>query len=471
MKVHQIGGHQLKSYPLSLVAPEIWGGSSSKASILDLYETVPWLNRGVNLVAQTMARMPYSYHRRDTDEELPPEQIVGIDGTIRLPKLLDEIAGFVWLFGAAYVVKEVNRFGIIKGLRSLHPATIRPEYDAQNGLTHYTRTITQSRRYQPDELCAIWLPNRRSEIGPGTSPAAAALAAASVLSSLDKFGDSYFRNGAIYPTLISLSADAGDSDVERMRSWYQRMLSGVRNAFRLEVVRGEVKHTQIGYPVKDLAVPDLTKDKREDIATALGIPQTLLYSNAANYATAREDTLGFYDRTIIPLSDLIAGSLNDYLFAALNLTLKFHPERLEIFQQVEAKKAAAIVSLYTSGIMGLGEVRQKMDLPPEPPDDLIRRPEPLPPSLPAPLSSDNPISQMLEEDENHLDDTVKMARNDWRKWERMAARRISEGKSQKALAFESAVIPPTLAAAVRGCLALAETTEDVHLIFAESDGD
>ncbi len=464
MKIHQIGGHQLKSLPVSLAAPEMWGGGST-ASILDLYETVPWLNRGVNLVAQTMARLPYSYHRRDTDEEMPTEQIIGIDETIRLPKLLDEISGFVWLFGAAYVVKEVNRFGVIKGVRSLHPATIRPEYDPQNGLTHYTRTLTTQKRYQPDELCAIWLPNRRSEIGPGSPPALAALAAANVLGSLDKFGDSYFRNGAIYPTLVSLSADAGDSDVERMRSWYKRMLSGVRNAFRLEVVRGEVKHTQIGYPVKDLAVPELTEGKRQDVATALGIPQTLLYSNAANYATAKEDTFGFYDRTIIPLSDLIAAALNEYLFSPLNLKLRFHPERLEVFQQIESEKATAIVSLYTSGIMGLGEVRRLMDLPQEPPDDLIQRASP----QSVPLDSDKSASQRTVTD--HLDHTVKMVRDDWRKWERMAVRRLGEGKPQKALHFESAVIPSTLAAAVHGCLALAESAEDVRLIFAESDGD
>ena len=51
---------------------------------------------------------------------------------------------------------------------------------------------------------------------------------------------------------------------------------------------GDIHPVRVGEGVGELSDSDLVKEKREDIATALGIPQTILFSQAANYATAKE---------------------------------------------------------------------------------------------------------------------------------------------------------------------------------------
>jgi SPP1 gp7 family putative phage head morphogenesis protein len=56
--------------------------------------------------------------------------------------------------------------------------------------------------------------------------------------------------------------------------------------------------------------------------------------------------------------------MNRQLLGKMGLTLTFHPERLEIFQQDETSKAGAIVELVSNGIMTVDEARQWIGLEP-----------------------------------------------------------------------------------------------------------
>ena len=73
------------------------------------------------------------------------------------------------------------------------------------------------------------------------------------------------------------------------------------------VRRAAVQPQVVGQPIRDLAMPELTDSKRQDIATAMGVPHSLVASGAANYwATAQADRLNLYDFTILPEATLVA---------------------------------------------------------------------------------------------------------------------------------------------------------------------
>jgi hypothetical protein len=59
--------------------------------------------------------------------------------------------------------------------------------------------------------------------------------------------------------------------------------------------------------------------------------------------------------------------------------------------------------------------------------------------------------------------------DDLDRWERKALRRFEEGKPHRALEFESAAIPETLAEAIRGALETAQTAADVRAAFMWAD--
>jgi hypothetical protein len=123
------------------------------------------------------------------------------------------------------------------------------------------------------------------------------------------------------------------------------------------------------------------------VATALGVPQTLLFSNAANYATAMADRLNLYDETIIPQCDLIEEVLNDQLLKPLGLRLEFQPKRLEVYQESEVQKADALTKLTGKPILSVNEARAMLEMDPVPDGDWPE-PQPTPPPLPLPPPPD-----------------------------------------------------------------------------------
>jgi HK97 family phage portal protein len=345
----------LDSLPDAAWTPVVGGAGAD--GVAELYETIPWLYRAVNLRADALANLPTSWERITGE---PLESAPRLPFTFDLPHTLNLIEGWLSLFGSAYLFKGFNAARRVKSLRPLHPRTVTPIYDAERGLTGFERQAAGTRvALGLDELVYLWLPSRRAELGPGAPPAQAALAAAGMLRAADQFADSYFQHGAMMPTLISVDGMPPAAEIEKLETWAARAMAGVRNAFRTIALRAQVSIQPLSGSVElgKLALPELTDKKREDIATALGVPQSLLFSSASTFATARQDDLHFYDKTVIPQARRIEAALNAQLFAAYGLRLRFRPDRLEMYQELEAQKADKLATLVHSDILSVAEAR------------------------------------------------------------------------------------------------------------------
>jgi len=118
-----------------------------------------------------------------------------------------------------------------------------------------------------------------------------------------------------------------------------------------EVINADVlEPVTIGEGLESLENTDLTTTARDDIAAALGIPRTMLFSDAATNATAGEDRLSFYNETVVPNAGIIAEAFNEQVFSALKLRLEFRPEALDVYQEDENDRASALQALTTAGV-------------------------------------------------------------------------------------------------------------------------
>jgi hypothetical protein len=134
----------------------------------------------------------------------------------------------------------------------------------------------------------------------------------------------------------------------------------------------------IGEGIKELADETLTTHQREDISAALGVPHSLMSADAANYATSQQDTLNFYQTTVIPQALLIQETVNQQFFKRIGLELKFKPEMMEVFQRNEVEKAQSVVPLVQSGIFQVDEARAQFGYDPLPEEEM---PEDVKPQL------------------------------------------------------------------------------------------
>jgi hypothetical protein len=101
----------------------------------------------------------------------------------------------------------------------------------------------------------------------------------------------------------------------------------------------EVK--QFGSAVTDLKNNEVYRQAIENIAMATGMPLSLLLSNSANYATAREEKATWYDNDIIPFCNWMAYEYNRQVFKPMGLRLDFRAETLDPQQEDETSRAQA----------------------------------------------------------------------------------------------------------------------------------
>lgn len=324
------------------------------ANMQQCYQAVPWLFRSVEMRANSVAKMPFRITQKGSkskdaiDESADYQNAVGF-----LPNPVDflwrlEAAASIW--GAGYYWHSYNRVRTL-GLRYLIPVTVQPEIDDETGLTGFTRWVNgQPRLASTRDIVHFWRPDPFVEIGPPEgSPVKAALAAAGVLLNVDLFAATFFQRGAIKATLLTVEGNPPKTEREALKTWWERIVSGIRNAFSTEVISSSVKPVQIGEGINDLANTTLTEEKKADIAVAMGVPQSVIFSGSATGlgggGVVRQDDKHFYDKTILPDCGWIQATLNDQVMHPNGYHWEFLPETLDIYQ-VEESALARSFQLY-----------------------------------------------------------------------------------------------------------------------------
>lgn len=335
-----------KSVRLEDLPEEAWRivvGDGGKDSAAKLYGAVAWLYRCVDIRAGAVANMPWEIKRGETvfmtNEDGAPEQFGWLDD---LTGLLYRTEAAIALTGRAYWFRERNLMRTLN-VRWMRPDSVKPVLHSADGLTGFTRAVDgRDKAYQVDDFVYFWLPDPFVELGPAEHyPGKAALNAAGVLASMDLFLSGYFDRGMIKATLLKYTQPISADEGKRVKEWWQRVVTGLKNAFATEVVRGDFDTLVIGEGIHDLQNTALTAEQRESICTALGVPQSKVTANAANYATKQGDDLSFIQDTIALECRWIAAVINRQLLGPMGLRLEFKPDELSVMQEDEEKRAAA----------------------------------------------------------------------------------------------------------------------------------
>lgn len=356
--------------------------STSDLHAAALYREVALLHQCVNIRARTLMNLPGDVYRIGADDPLPQRErraIRGILDGIRTRMYQHEAS--LCVYGASYELLSSNAFGRNPTLQWLVPSSITPVVDYATGAITYFNRASSVKTEAPvqlvpgEDILYYWLPSIETEVGHGTPPVKVAATAARVLYDAEAFAASYFQRGGMRMTLLTVDGNPPREELDRLQAWWRRLVSGVRRAWESIAVSSAVKPVVIGDSVSEAVSPELNAQFEEDILIAMGVPRSMLYSDAANYATAQQDVRTFYNSTVLPQANLIASTLNAQLLNDLNLEWRWHPERLEVFQQAEFEKAQSLAALVPIGVVTRNEARQALGLEPLPELDAPVQPD------------------------------------------------------------------------------------------------
>lgn len=340
------------------------------------YAGVPFVYRAINLRAYALASLPFSLARGGRELDKEGEEYITLSNTIR--QWLFSIEANLCIFGAAYLLIERNRYGRNPTPRPVLPTTITPMYEMPSGELAYFERITNgvSMRVELEDMLHFWLHSFQHENAPGTSPLSACLGSAATLHNLGRFAQQFFANGALIPTVFffgdgssGMPSTTTPQEIENFLERMKRVISGIRNAWKFEALRGNVTAQQIGTPPNEVAAPELTTISRQDVAVAFGIPESLLLSTSSTYASASADRYHIYDLVVIPEAEAVVLPVLQRWLDMVDLSLIWQPEMLESYQSYQQQQATSLSQLVGHPVLTVDEARALMGYGPMPKAD------------------------------------------------------------------------------------------------------
>ena len=401
----------------------------------DAFGYVPLIYRAVKLRCDAISSVPMHVYavRGGSEREWP--------FTAPLADLIWRTEAALLLTGGAYWEKMLNRVRTVD-VQWLNPYSM--EVSDQNGKITFRQNLqtANSGSWTAEQMVYFREFGVKDDFTPGVSAAGVALEDARLLRYLTRFAAHYFDNGAMPVTLLGFEYTPSQAEVDRVQSWFRRMASGISNAFRVLGLRGKISPQMLTPVPKDLEMPALNNQARHNVAMAFGIPQTML-EDAANYATAGEHRLSFWQDTVRPRGRIYEDVINSQLLNPMGLKIHFDFEEMGIFQVDEAQRSGALLNLVQSGVdtqTALEVLGYQLN------EEQLRR-----------VGQTPEITQPAEDTE--IIEEV-------RRWERKALKRVKSGRPA-ACSFDSQVIPFGLSGAIEGSLAGAGSAEAVRAIFAD----
>lgn len=477
-----------KSIDLPQYPDEAWTWLSGKPGgdapgLQSYYKAIPFLFRGVDMRANRVSSMPFGIFRGETEIDNSADYQNAVGFLPNPKRLFALIEMSLVLLGKAYLF-NVRNTRITLDLKYLNPLTIDPQIEDPEGLTGFKRTTTKGTKdHEVKDIIYFWPGDPWVELGPPTaSPGSAALMASGVLANVDEFIAAFFHRGAIKAMLFRAKGMA-PADRKKFLAWWDRFVTGVRNAFITRILNADaMEPIVVGEGIEGLQDQDLNNEKQKDIATAIGVPQSMLFSNAANRATAEVDLFNFYDITITPEVEFIFSILNEQVFNPMGFDIRDRHESLDVYQADETNRsisylhyiqakmppsiAAEMLGLelpadveyeqldeFARELRDASAERFQPGLQSEPEEEVETarskgvEPEPIQEEL---------ISEVVE-------DSAEV-KADLAKWERKALR-LLEKEGSAACAFDSKYIPPERQDAIRASLGSVVVPEDLKPVF------
>lgn len=474
IQAHLLDGEGIKAIPLSALTQygiDRWfAGTDKEGKGADkLAGRVAVLARCVEIRSQAIAGLPRQIVDRETGKVVATANFPSPQLDDEGRPITEEDLGFdldmddLWwrtemaqcLLAEAYWSLVKNRTRLLE-VRWLDPRTIEPQYSRSSGVTGFNRTI--GGRIKPllaEDVVWYHRPGLK-ELGPGKAPGQVAARAAGISDYMDRFIETFFERGAMPTTVVFSETLPETNERGRIKKYLESILTGIGNAFGVEVLNAALKFETLTPPLKEMVIPQIDDKAQRKIAIAMGVPHSLIFEGAANYATAQVDDVSFYSKTIVPEAMFLQRQVNKLLFKKIGLLFQFRPDQLEIFQRMELEKVNAAVLLYDRQEIDGDELRSSAGFQPrqqtavpdpvQPDANTIDEPDP----TPAPTKSSSVTTAQATE---------------LKQWERKVMKRLADERPYT-IPFAPEHLTTVQTAVVRKALLNAATKEEVKAAFA-----
>lgn len=348
----------------TILGDEGWvsfGGETKErpGTVTALSSRVAIVFRGMMLRANAVASIPFDMTDLNGNVVDSTDDWQNECGFLPNPESLLWLVEAAWtLYGRSYLHQSRNGYNFVKILKYLAPESVT--YDADKKVfvrnnKNFLPALDSNGKFTPGEsIVSLWLPDPDVEYGPPLkSPGKAALHAMGVLFNLDESSLSFFKNGMLHTYVFKVGQGTQQTDVELLEEKVNQKLRGTWNAFKaLFLKTDKFEPVDIGGGLDWMSNTPLTKEKREDVAMALGVPMSKLFTESAaglgGGGVVDSDDKKLITDTALPDLKNIIRQLNHQVFIPIGRRIVEHHERMEVFKDSESSKGDTLTKYVTA---------------------------------------------------------------------------------------------------------------------------
>ena len=310
-------------------------GSFSSSDYDDLadigYKKNVIVYRCVQLISRALASVDWTL--QDGDETLREHEILDLMNKPNSKQykttFIEEAVSYLLLSGNCYVMAKRDDGGNPKSLYLLRPdrITVIPG-NGEFPLAYQYQTATKKRLFEVNQetgecdILHIKLFNPLDDWY-GMSPIEAAMGSINQHNSIAQQNTSFLQNGGRPSGALMYKSSIDPQKRSELKDNLRNLYEGGRNAGKILLLEGNFEWKEMGLSPKDLDFISGKELAAKEIALAFGVPNILVGSmSSATFANYKEARYNFWEETLIPLLNIVAGEFSNWLQAIFKTDLK-----------------------------------------------------------------------------------------------------------------------------------------------------
>lgn len=161
----------------------------------------------------------------------------------------------------------------------------------------------------------------------------------------------YFENDGTPGMVYTTDQKLNDSVFTRLKEQLVGKHTGVNNAHKGMILDNGLKPADVRKANKDLEFLESRKFTIAETAMVFGVPKEALQMyEDINYATATTANRSFWEKTLMPMADMICDAINFLFLDAIGYYCAFDFSDISALSQPIAEKAGAVMQYYNCGV-------------------------------------------------------------------------------------------------------------------------
>ena len=441
--------------------------------------TTTWVYSDLAMLSQTLGAAEFGVYEKK-GEQLEavenhefevllewPTQTEGQASLFDQSWLLEYTGWWLWLHGEAYWYLATDGTGTLRQIWPLPANRMKPIPDPKTYIRGYTYTSRQDG--QPKEIpiqnvCYFRRPNI-FDYHRGLSVLTALRLPLEADREAVKWNTNNYKEGMTLDGILGVPAELNDVDFERVKAEIKTEVDVNRRKWLL-ARSGDLSWVPVGVTQEAAQFLETRQFTRDEIDRAFLIPEGY-WSAVANRATANAAKASVIEASVWPMARAVARAITGQIilpYYGENLRGKFKDMRPRD-RQLEVMEARQYWMVKT-----VNEAREDLELNPLEDKELGETLVPLAvKGQPTPFGgggSPFPALSAGPEGNEATEAAQRALRDDLRRWESIAKRRLKAGDDPAGYEFESAYIPLEAKAGIVMALEQATTEEEVKAAFA-----